>query len=87
MLLPLSGEAAKAGQGLKNATMIALEDMNNPNLILQYYDTKSSPEGARVAVENALNQQVRLIIGPLMSTSVEAIPTCNQSAKRKCDSG
>ena len=73
VLLPLSGEAAKAGQGLKKATMIALEDMNNPNLILQYYDTKSSPEGARVAVENALNQQVRLIIGPLMSTSVEAI--------------
>lgn len=73
VLLPLSGDASKAGQGLKNATMIALEDMNNPNLILQYYDTRSTPEGARVAVENALNQQVKLIIGPLMSTSVEAI--------------
>lgn len=73
VLLPLSGDAAKAGQGMKNATMIALEDMNNPNLILQYYDTKSTPEGARVAAENALNQQVKLIIGPLMSSSVEAI--------------
>lgn len=73
VLLPLSGTAAKAGQGLKNATMIALEDMNNPNLILQYYDTQSSPEGARVAAENALNQQVKMIIGPLMSSSVEAI--------------
>ncbi len=73
VLLPLSGEAEKAGQGLKNAAMLALEDMNNPNLILQFYDTKSTPEGARVAVENAINQQVKLVIGPLMSSSVEAI--------------
>ncbi|MBR1649105.1 MAG: penicillin-binding protein activator [Alphaproteobacteria bacterium] len=73
VLLPLSGDAAKAGQGLKNAAMLALEDMNNPNLILQFYDTQSTPEGARVAVANAINQRVRLIIGPLRSSEVEAI--------------
>ena len=33
MLLPLSGAAAKHGQGLKNASMMALEDINNPRLI------------------------------------------------------
>lgn len=73
VLLPLSGDAAKQGAGLKNATMIALEDVREPNLILQYYDTKGTPEGARVAVANALNQQSRLIIGPLKSSSVQAI--------------
>ena len=73
VLLPLSGEAGKFGQGLKQATMLALEDMNNDNLILQFYDTQGTPEGARMAAENALNQGVKLIIGPLMSTEVEAI--------------
>lgn len=73
VLLPLSGNAGRQGQGLKNATMLALEDARNPNLILQYYDTKGTPAGARVAAENALNQQTQLILGPLMSSQVEAI--------------
>ncbi len=73
VLLPLSGQAAKQGQGLRNATMLALEDVNNPNLVLQYYDTKSTSSGARIAVENAIRQRSDLIIGPLMSTEVQAI--------------
>lgn len=73
VLLPLTGDAARYGNGLKNATMLALEDVKNPNLILQYYDTKSSTEGARTAVQNALNQNVQMIIGPLKSSSVRAI--------------
>lgn len=73
VLLPLTGSAAKQGQGLKNATMLALEDVKNPNLILQYYDTKSTESGARIAAENAIAQRSSLIIGPLMSTEVQAI--------------
>ncbi len=73
VLLPLSGDAARQGNGLKNVTMIALEDVREPNLILQYYDTKGTPEGARVAVANAINQKSKLIIGPLKSSSVEAV--------------
>ncbi len=73
VLLPLSGPAAKHGEGLRNATFLAVEDIKNPNLILQFYDTKSSPSGARIAIENALNQESQLIIGPLMSAEVKAI--------------
>ena len=73
MLLPLSGAAAKHGQGLKNASMIAADDIKNPNLILQYYDTQSTPSGARVAAENAIRQGAKVIIGPLMSVEVQAI--------------
>ena len=73
MLLPLTGKAAKQGQGLKNAAMMAMDDVKNPELILQFYDTKSTPEGARTAVQNALGQRVRLIIGPLSSGEVRAI--------------
>lgn len=80
VLLPLTGEAAKQGQGLKNATMMALDDVRDPKLILQFYDTKSNPSGARVAAENALNQGSKLIIGPLMSTEVNAISAQTISA-------
>lgn len=73
VLLPLSGEASRYGQGLKKASMLAMEDMKNSNLILQYYDTKGSAEGARTAVENAINQKAKVIIGPLKSSSVQAI--------------
>ena len=73
MLLPLTGVDSKYGQGLKKASMIALNDINNPNLVLQYYDTKSTPAGARIASENAINQRSDLIIGPLKSAEVQAI--------------
>ena len=73
VLLPLSGTAARHGQGLKNASMIAADDIKNPNLILQYYDTEGNPSGARVAAENAIRQGAKVIIGPLMSVEVQAI--------------
>lgn len=73
VLLPLSGEFAKQGNGLKNATMMALDDINDNGLILQYYDTKGTPSGASVAMENALNQGAQLIIGPMLSSSVQAV--------------
>lgn len=73
VLLPLSGDAARYGQGLKQAALMALEDMNNDNLILQFYDTQSSPEGAEEAAENAIRQKAQMIIGPLTGTSVRAI--------------
>jgi len=73
MLLPLTGKAAKLGKGLKKASMMALDDVKNQKLILQFYDTKSTPEGARTAVQNALSQNVRLIIGPLSQDEVQAI--------------
>ncbi len=73
MLLPLTGADAKYGQGLKKASMIALNQINNPNLVLQYYDTQSTPSGARIAIENAANQGADLIVGPLKSQEVQAI--------------
>ena len=73
VLLPLTGKASKHGQGMKNYTMLAMEDINDPHLVLQFYDTQSTPGGARIAVENALSQNVNMILGPLMSSEVRAI--------------
>lgn len=73
MLLPLTGADSKYGQGMKNASLLALNDIKNPNVVIQYYDTASTPAGARVAIKNATAQRAQLILGPLKSTEVSAI--------------
>ena len=73
MLLPLSGKAQDAGESLKNSAMMAIGDLNNNKLVVQFYDTKSTSSGARVAVENAVSAGTDLILGPLMSEEVAAI--------------
>ncbi len=80
VLLPLSGNAAPYGQGLKNAALMALEDMNNSNLILQFYDTQSTTDGARAAARIAIEQKAQMIIGPLTGNSVKAISGMTKSA-------
>ena len=80
VLLPLSGNASKYGQGLKNAALLASDDMKVDNLILQFYDTQSTDSGARIAIENALSQNAKLIIGPLLGSSVQAIEPETTSA-------
>lgn len=73
MLLPLSGKASTFGKGLQNAAMMALEDTNNQNLEVRFYDTKSSAEGAQNALSTALAGKAELILGPLMADEVSAI--------------
>lgn len=73
MLLPLTGPASKQGQGLRNAALMALEDVKNPNMLLQFYDTRSSANGAKAAVESAIRQNTQLIIGPLTGDEVKSI--------------
>ena len=73
MLLPLSGNVATMGQSMKNAATMAIGDINNNNLVVQFYDTKGTSSGARVAVENAINAGSELILGPLLSEEVAAI--------------
>lgn len=73
MLLPLSGKAQDAGQSMKNSAMLAMGDLNNNQLVVQFYDTKSTSSGARVAVENAVSSGCDLILGPLMSEEVSAV--------------
>lgn len=79
MLLPLSGNLAEMGQEMKNAAMMAIGDINNNNLVVQFYDTKGTGSGARVALENALNAKSDLILGPLKAEEVAAISTETRS--------
>ncbi len=80
MLLPLSGKVSDMGQNMKNAALMAIGDLNNNNLLVQFYDTKSTTSGARIAVENAISAKSDLIIGPLLGEEVAAISETAKNA-------
>lgn len=73
VLLPLTGKASSVGVGMQNAMFIALDDLQNDKLVLKFYDTQSSSEGATEAMSKALSDGAELILGPLMSEEVEGI--------------
>ena len=73
MLLPLTGKDAKVGEDLRNAGMMAQFDIANNNFILQFYDTKGTPEGAKEAFKQAAKAHVDLILGPVFAKEVGAI--------------
>ena len=58
---------------MKNAAMMAVGDVNNNHLVVQFYDTKGTTSGARIAAENAINAKSDLIVGPLLGEEVAAI--------------
>jgi ABC-type branched-subunit amino acid transport system substrate-binding protein len=80
MLLPLSGEHGQTGQALLNAAQVALFDLAGDNFKLVVQDTAGSPEGAEAAARTALAAGAELILGPLFSTSVEAVTPVAQAA-------
>ena len=80
LLLPTSGPRAKIGQDLLNAGLMAAFEHGDQNFILQPYDTKGTAQGATEAVNLALSQGARLIIGPVFSEAVQAVVPFAQQA-------
>ena len=80
VLVPLTGSSAKLGKALRNAAMMSLFDIGSQRLILQFYDTIGTAEGARKAAELAISQGAELIIGPVYAKSVRAVRPATHSA-------
>src|SRR5690606_9201863 len=82
MLLPLSapGEAGEAARALKEAGELALFESGQPNIILEAKDTQGTPQGAQAAANEAISGGARLIVGPLLSSSVKAVTPLAQSS-------
>jgi ABC-type branched-subunit amino acid transport system substrate-binding protein len=74
LLLPLSasGNAAVAGQSMKNAAEMALAEFQNPNIQLLIKDDGGSPQGAQQGTQQALDEGSEIILGPLFALSVPA---------------
>jgi branched-chain amino acid transport system substrate-binding protein len=70
LLVPLSGSNAGIGQSLANATQLALLDTKSERVRITTYDTNG---GAAQAVQRALADGNRLILGPLLAEDVRTV--------------
>lgn len=81
LLVPLSGESQALGQAMLDAASLALYDQYialksseiSARVVLVPKDTGSGPSTAVVAANQAVEQGVSLIIGPVFSSSVSSI--------------
>lgn len=73
MLLPLSGPEGALGNALLNAAELALFEIDDPWIELIPEDTMGTPAGARAAMEAVLKAGARVVLGPLLSTSVREV--------------
>ena len=73
LLLPLSGSRAELGQAMLRAAEMALFDVADARFALVVRDTQGTPEGARRAAQDAIAAGANLLLGPVFSTSVDAV--------------
>lgn len=73
ILLPLSGPSAGLGKAMQNAAELAMFEIAGDKFTLMPFDTQGTPAGASAAAEKAVTEGVRLILGPLLASSVEAV--------------
>jgi ABC-type branched-subunit amino acid transport system substrate-binding protein len=74
LILPLSaaGNAGVAAQSMKNAAEMAIAEFKNPDIQLLIKDSAGTAQGTQAVTQQALDEGVRIIIGPLFAQSVSA---------------
>jgi ABC-type branched-subunit amino acid transport system substrate-binding protein len=84
LILPLSssGSGGSAALALKNAAELALSEAPNSDLTLLIKDDRGTPEGAREATQQAVQEGAELIVGPLFSSSVQAAGSVARAGNR-----
>jgi len=72
LILPLSapGNAGVAGQAMRNAAEMALEEFNGANVQILVKDDGGTAEAARLGAQQALDEGAEIILGPLFAQSV-----------------
>lgn len=83
LLLPLTGRAGSVGQQMLNAAQLATFDQSADRLMLMPKDTRSTPEGARAAAEDAIAQGANIILGPLFGDHVPVVRDVAQQERVK----
>ncbi len=76
LLLPMSDSRENIrvlAADLFNAAQLAVFDAGQDKIVLRLHDTQGTPEGAAHAAKAAIAAQSDILIGPLFSSSVEAI--------------
>ena len=75
LILPLSagGNAGVAGQAMRNAAEMALNEFNAPNIQLLVKDDGGNADTARLVAQQALDEGAEMILGPLFAQSVSIV--------------
>lgn len=75
LLLPMSaaGNAGAAGQSMRNAADMALNEFNNPNVQLLVKDDAGTAQGAQQAAQQAVDDGAEILLGPLFASSVGVV--------------
>jgi branched-chain amino acid transport system substrate-binding protein len=75
LILPLSagGNAGLAGQAMRNAAEMALDEFKSPDVQLLVKDDAGNPDAARGAAQQALDEGATILLGPLFAQSVSLV--------------
>ncbi|MCW5770729.1 MAG: penicillin-binding protein activator [Rhodospirillaceae bacterium] len=73
ILLPLTGERARLGKAMQRAAEMAVLEQGARNMKLLTFDTRGTPEGSVAALDQAIQQGAKLILGPVFSDDVAAV--------------
>ena len=73
ILLPLSGDRASLGRAMQRAAEMAVLEQGARNMQLVTFDTRGTADGAAAAAEQALQQDAKLILGPVFAAEVSAV--------------
>jgi branched-chain amino acid transport system substrate-binding protein len=75
LILPLSagGNAGLAGQAMRNAAEMALDEFKSPNVQLLVKDDAGNPDAARAGAQQALDEGAAIVLGPLFAQSVSLV--------------
>ena len=70
LIVPLSGEYKEIGQSIVNATRLAINKIDNPQIEILPRDTKSNPETTLKVSKELYNIGARVIIGPVFNKNL-----------------
>ena len=70
LIIPLSGEYKEIGQSIVNATRLAINKIDNPQIEILPRDTKSNPETTLKVSKELYNVGARVIIGPVFNKNL-----------------
>ena len=65
LMVPLTGEYKSIGKSILNATKLAINKINNDNVLIVPKDTKGNPEIALKVAKELRDNDVQIVIGPL----------------------
>jgi branched-chain amino acid transport system substrate-binding protein len=84
LILPLTQGAGPStlGVSLRNAAELSLATAGSSDITVAVKDDRSTPDGAREAVQQALAEGDELIIGPLFASSVREVSGPARAANR-----